>query len=53
MVRRRARWVCLGLWTGTKPQAMVTGASTGIGVELAKVFAENGFDLLVKVEDES
>ncbi|HXT43945.1 MAG TPA: SDR family NAD(P)-dependent oxidoreductase [Pseudonocardiaceae bacterium] len=30
---------------------MVTGASSGIGFELAKVFAENGFDLLVNAED--
>src|SRR3954452_14109290 len=27
--------------------AVVTGASSGIGLELARVFAENGFDLLV------
>jgi short-subunit dehydrogenase len=30
----------------------VTGASSGIGLELAKVFAENGFDLLINAEDE-
>jgi len=35
----------------TKPLAVVTGASSGIGFELAKVFAENGFDLLVNAED--
>lgn len=27
--------------------AVVTGASSGIGLELAKVFAEEGFDLLI------
>jgi short-subunit dehydrogenase len=31
--------------------AVVTGASSGIGFELAKVFAEEGFDLLVTAED--
>jgi short-subunit dehydrogenase len=35
----------------TKPLAVVTGASSGIGFELAKVFAENGFDLLVNAEN--
>ncbi len=32
--------------TDTKPLAVVTGASSGIGFELAKQFAGNGFDLL-------
>jgi uncharacterized protein len=27
--------------------AVVTGASSGIGVELARQFAEHGFDLLI------
>lgn len=31
----------------TKPFAVVTGASSGIGYELARQFAEHGFDLLV------
>jgi short-subunit dehydrogenase len=31
--------------------AVVTGASSGIGFELAKVFAKEGFDLLVTAED--
>jgi short-subunit dehydrogenase len=31
--------------------AVVTGASSGIGFELAKVFAEEGFDLLITAED--
>ncbi|MCG8923408.1 SDR family oxidoreductase [Lentzea sp. CC55] len=32
--------------------AVVTGASSGIGYELAKVFADNGFDVVVVAEDE-
>jgi short-subunit dehydrogenase len=35
-----------------RPLAVVTGASSGIGYELARQFAENGFDLLVTAEDE-
>ncbi len=31
--------------------AVVTGASSGIGFELAKAFAENNYDLLVTAED--
>ncbi|MBA1273025.1 SDR family NAD(P)-dependent oxidoreductase [Stutzerimonas azotifigens] len=31
----------------SKPLAVVTGASSGIGLELAKQFAQNGFDLLI------
>jgi short-subunit dehydrogenase len=31
--------------------AVVTGASSGIGLELAKQFAENGFDVIVAAED--
>jgi uncharacterized protein len=34
-----------------RPLAAVTGASSGIGKELAKVFAENGFDLIICAED--
>jgi short-subunit dehydrogenase len=37
----------------TRPYAVVTGASSGIGRELAKQFAENGFDLLVAAEDDA
>jgi short-subunit dehydrogenase len=36
----------------TRQLAVVTGASSGIGFELAKVFAENEFDLIVAAEDE-
>ncbi|WP_307867793.1 SDR family NAD(P)-dependent oxidoreductase [Umezawaea beigongshangensis] len=35
-----------------KPLAVVTGASSGIGLELARVFADNGFDLVVAAEDD-
>ena len=31
----------------SKPLALVTGASSGIGFELAKQFAQNGFDLFI------
>ncbi|MCZ2804963.1 SDR family NAD(P)-dependent oxidoreductase [Modestobacter sp. VKM Ac-2983] len=37
--------------TPTKPLALVTGASSGIGFELAKQFAQHGFDLVVDAED--
>ena len=37
--------------TEPRPLALVTGASSGIGFELARQFAENGFDLLVTAED--
>jgi len=33
-----------------RPFAVVTGASSGIGYELARVFASNGFDLLITAE---
>jgi short-subunit dehydrogenase len=38
--------------TPTRPLAVVTGASSGIGRELAARFAEGGFDLIVAAEDE-
>lgn len=34
------------------PLAVVTGASSGIGFELAKQFAENGYDLIIAAEDD-
>lgn len=37
--------------SSTRPFAVVTGASSGIGYELARQFAQNGFDLLVTAED--
>lgn len=36
-----------------RPFAVVTGASSGIGLELAKQFAAGGYDVLVTAEDES
>jgi short-subunit dehydrogenase len=33
--------------------AVVTGGSSGIGLELAREFAENGFDVLIAAEDRS
>lgn len=35
---------------GTRPLAVVTGASSGIGYELAKLCAENGFDLVIAAD---
>jgi short-subunit dehydrogenase len=34
-----------------RPLAVVTGASSGIGLELARQFADHGFDLLITAED--
>lgn len=38
--------------TEGRPLALVTGASSGIGLELAKQFADHGFDLVVAAEDD-
>jgi short-subunit dehydrogenase len=35
-----------------RPLAVVTGASSGIGLELAKLFADNDYDLLIAAEDD-
>jgi short-subunit dehydrogenase len=37
--------------TAIRPLAMVTGASSGIGYELAAICAQEGFDLLVAADD--
>jgi short-subunit dehydrogenase len=37
--------------TEQRPLAVVTGASSGIGYELAKQFASNDFDLIIAAED--
>ena len=37
--------------TDTQQFAVVTGASSGIGLELARQFASNGFDVLIAAED--
>lgn len=39
--------------TDPRPLAVVTGASSGIGLELAKQLAERGFDLIVAAEDDA
>ena len=36
--------------SGTRPYAIVTGASSGIGYELARLCAENGYDLLIAAD---
>ncbi|MDC0711294.1 SDR family NAD(P)-dependent oxidoreductase [Stigmatella sp. ncwal1] len=36
----------------TRPLAVVTGASSGIGYELARQFVHNGFDVLIAAEDD-
>jgi uncharacterized protein len=38
--------------TTQRPLALVTGASSGIGYELATLFAQNGYDLVIAAEDE-
>lgn len=35
----------------SRPLAVVTGASSGIGFELAKRFADHGFDLVLAADD--
>lgn len=37
--------------TASRPLAVVTGASSGIGFELAKQCAQSGFDLLIAADD--
>jgi short-subunit dehydrogenase len=36
----------------TRPLAVVTGASSGIGLELARQFAMHGYDLIIAAEDD-
>jgi uncharacterized protein len=37
----------------TRQLAVVTGASSGIGLELARIFASEGYDLIVAAEDDA
>jgi short-subunit dehydrogenase len=37
--------------TESRPYAIITGASTGIGLELAKQCAKNGYDLLIAADE--
>jgi short-subunit dehydrogenase len=36
--------------TNARPLAVITGASSGIGLELARLFARNGFDLVIAAD---
>lgn len=47
-----ARLAAVGGTLQTKPLAVVTGASSGIGLELARVLAENEYDLVIVAEDD-
>jgi short-subunit dehydrogenase len=38
--------------TSTRPLAIVTGASSGIGLELARLCAQNGYDLVIAADEE-
>ena len=38
--------------SSTRPLALVTGASSGIGLELARQFGFNGFDVVIAAEDD-
>jgi uncharacterized protein len=42
-----------GMTGETRPLALVTGASSGIGLALAREFAEHGFDLVIAAEDDA
>src|SRR3954468_13375454 len=37
--------------SSSRPLAVVTGASSGIGLELARQFAQHGYDLLICAEN--
>jgi short-subunit dehydrogenase len=37
--------------TRSRQLAIITGASTGIGYELATICAENGFDLIIAADE--
>jgi uncharacterized protein len=39
--------------TEARPVAVITGASSGIGFELARQFAEHGYDLIIAAEDDA
>ena len=38
--------------TDTRPLALITGASSGIGYQLAKQFTTNGYDVIIAAEDD-
>lgn len=39
--------------TTARPLAVITGASTGIGLELARICAERGYNLVVAADEAS
>jgi short-subunit dehydrogenase len=51
VLQTRVRPRPLAAPASNRPFAVVTGASRGIGLELAKQFAAHGFDLLVAADD--
>jgi short-subunit dehydrogenase len=52
-VRQESRVATPPISPSRRRLALVTGASSGIGFELAREFASHGFDLIVAAEDEA
>src|SRR5688572_28774130 len=46
-----AKGITMGTSAQQRPLAAVTGGSSGIGYELARQFAQNGYDLVIGAED--
>jgi short-subunit dehydrogenase len=50
-MRRRAREELHMASSSNKPLVLITGSSSGIGLELAKCFAKDGYDLIINSEN--